>query len=89
MLGGGGVPPAITNPPGEGGAILPRGEPGRGGSILWGRVPRGGGENGRRLPLDPPACRRIGIAVQSLEEAAPAVGEFIRYSRRIVAELHQ
>ncbi|HIR19602.1 MAG TPA: LysR family transcriptional regulator, partial [Candidatus Pelethomonas intestinigallinarum] len=42
-----------------------------------------------RLPLDPPACRRIGIAVQSLEEAAPAVGEFIRYSRRIVAELHQ
>ena len=61
--------------------------PGREGApelVLQGRR-----DNVLRLPLDPPACRRIGIAVQSLEEAAPAVEEFIRYSRRIVAELHQ
>ena len=64
-------------------------EHGLGFSILSELVLQGRQDNVRSLPLDPPACRRIGIAVQSLEEAAPAVGEFIRYSRRIVAELHQ
>ena len=45
-------------------------------------------DNVRALPLDPPACRHIGIAVRSMEEALPVVREFIAYSRRIVTALH-
>ena len=86
---GRGVHPAITNTSVEDAAILSMVEHGLGVSILSELVLQGRRDNVLRLPLDPPACRRIGIAVQSLEEAAPAVGEFIRYSRRIVAELHQ
>ena len=83
------VRPDIKDTQVEDAAILSMVEHGLGFSILSELVLQGRQDNVRSLPLDPPACRRIGIAVQSLEEAAPAVGEFIRYSRRIVAELHQ
>ena len=42
----------------------------------------------RTLPLDPPASRHIGIAVPSLAEAAPMIGAFISYSKRIVGAMH-
>ena len=64
-------------------------EHGLGVSILSELVLQGRRDNVRCLPLDPPACRRIGIAAQSLEEASPIVRQFIDYSARIVAELHQ
>ena len=71
---GRGVHPAITNTSVEDAAILSMVEHGLGVSILSELVLQGRRDNVLRLPLDPPACRRIGIAVQSLEEAAPGGG---------------
>ncbi len=84
-----GVQPDIKNTSVEDAAILSMVEHGLGVSILSELVLQGRRDNVRSLPLDPPACRRIGIAVQSLEEATPMVGKFIEYSRRIVGEMYQ
>ena len=83
------VHPDITNTSVEDAAILSMVEHGLGVSmlselVLWGRR-----DNVRTLPLEPAACRRIGIAVQSLEGATAMVSQFIEFSRRIVAQLHQ
>ena len=72
----------------EDAAILSMVEHGLGVSILSQLVLQGRRDNVRALPLDPPACRHIGIAVRSMEEALPVVREFIAYSRRIVTALH-
>ena len=61
-------------------------EHGLGVSILSELVLEGLRMNVRALPLDPAACRPMGIAVTSLEEAAPVVRQFIAYSQRIVGE---
>lgn len=82
------VRPDIKNTSVEDAAIISMVEHGLGVSILSELVLQGRRDNVRSLPLDPPACRRIGIAVKSLEEATPVVGRFIDYSRRIVAQLH-
>ena len=83
------VRPDIKDTQVEDAAILSMVEHGLGVSILSELVLQGRRDNVRCLPLDPPACRRIGIAAQSLEEASPIVRQFIDYSTRIVAELHQ
>lgn len=70
----------------EDAAILSMVEHGLGFSILSQLVLRGRQDNVRALPLNPPACRHMGIAVLELEEAAPTVRNFIEYARRIVAE---
>ncbi len=72
----------------EDAAIVSMVEHGLGVSILSELVLKGRRMNVHALPLDPPACRHIGIAVQSLEEATPIVRQFIAYSKRIVGELH-
>ena len=72
----------------EDAAILSMVEHGLGVSILSQLVLQGRRDNVRTLPLDPPACRHIGVAVRSMEEALPVVREFIAYSRRIVTALH-
>lgn len=72
----------------EDAAIVSMVEHGLGVSILSQLVLQGLRDNVRALPLDPPASRHIGIAVRSLAEAAPIIGEFIAYSRRIVGALH-
>lgn len=72
----------------EDAAILSMVEHGLGVSILSQLVLQGRRDNVRTLPLDPPACRHIGVAVRSMEEAIPVVREFIAYSKRIVAALH-
>ena len=72
----------------EDAAILSMVEHGLGVSILSQLVLQGRRDNVRALPLDPPACRHIGVAVRSMEEALPVVREFIAYSRRIVTALH-
>ena len=53
-------------------AILSMVEHGLGFSILSELVLQGRRDNVRSLPLDPPACRRIGIAVPSLEALVAA-----------------
>jgi len=73
----------------EGAAILSMVEHGLGVSILSELVLEGLRMNVQALPLDPAACRPIGIAVASLEDATPIVRQFIAYSKRIVGELHQ
>ena len=83
------VRPDIKDTQVEDAAILSMVEHGLGFSILSELVLQGRRDNVRSLPLDPPACRRIGIAVPSLEEATPIIRKFIDYSRRIVTELHQ
>ena len=83
------VRPDIKDTQVEDAAILSMVEHGLGVSILSELVLQGRRDNVRCLPLDPPACRRIGIAAQSLEEASPIVRQFIDYSARIVAELHR
>ena len=83
------VRPDIKDTQVEDAAILSMVEHGLGFSILSELVLQGRQDNVRSLPLDPPACRRIGIAVPSLTEASPIVRQFIDYSTRIVAELHQ
>ena len=84
-----GVHPDIrSNTAVEDAAILSMVEHGLGVSILSELVLEGRRVNVRALPLDPPACRHIGIAVPQLEEAAPIVRQFIEYSKRIVGELH-
>ena len=65
----------------EDAAILSMVEHGLGVSILSQLVLQGRRDNVRALPLDPPACRHIGVAVRSMEEALPVVREFIAYSR--------
>lgn len=70
-------------------AIVSMVEHGLGVSILSELVLKGLQTSVCALPLDPPACRHIGIAVHSLEEATPIVRQFIAYSKRIVGELHQ
>ena len=67
----------------EDAAILSMVEHGLGVSILSQLVLQGRRDNVRTLPLDPPACRHIGVAVRSMEEAIPVVREFIAYSKRI------
>lgn len=83
------IRPDIKNTSVEDAAILSMVEHGLGVSILSELVIQGRRDNVIRRPLEPPACRRIGIAVQSLEEATPMVRQFIDYSRRIVAELYR
>ncbi|MDE7245743.1 MAG: LysR family transcriptional regulator [Oscillospiraceae bacterium] len=68
----------------EDAAILSMVEHGLGVSILSELVLEGRRVNVRALPLDPPACRHMGIAVQSLEEATPGVQQFIAYYQKIV-----
>lgn len=72
----------------EDAAILSMVEHGLGVSVLSQLVLQGRRDNVLALPLDPPACRRIGIAVPSLEEAPGHVRRFIEYSQRIVGALH-
>ena len=72
----------------EDAAILSMVEHGLGVSILSQLVLQGRRDNVRALPLDPPASRHIGIAVPSLAEATPVVGQFIEYSKRIVDGMH-
>lgn len=72
----------------EDAAILSMVEHGLGVSILSQLVLQGRRDNVLALPLEPAACRHMGAAVCSLEEAPPAVGEFIAYSKRIVGALH-
>ena len=73
----------------EDAAIVSMVEHGLGVSILSELVLEGLRMNVQALPLDPAACRPIGIAVASLEDATPIVRQFIAYSKRIVGELHQ
>ena len=85
-----GVRPDIRNNTSvEDAAIVSMVEHGLGVSILSELVLKGLRRNVRTLPLDPPACRHIGIAVASREETASVVQQFIAYSRRIVDGLHQ
>ena len=81
-------PDIRTNTTVEDAAILSMVEHGLGVSILSQLVLQGRSDNVQALPLDPPASRRMGIAVRSLREASPAIQEFIAYSRRIVGALH-
>lgn len=85
-----GVHPDIRNNTSvEDAAIVSMVEHGLGVSILSELVLEGLRMNVRTLPLDPPACRPIGIAVASREDATAVVQQFIAYSRRIVGQLHQ
>lgn len=72
----------------EDAAILSMVEHGLGVSILSQLVLQGRRDNVQTLPLDPPACRHIGIAVRSQAEAPPVVEAFIQHSKRIVGALH-
>lgn len=84
-----GVRPDIrSNTAVEDAAILSMVEHGLGVSILSQLVLQGRQDNVLALPLDPPACRRIGIAVPSLETAPDHVRRFIEYSQRIVGAMH-
>ena len=84
-----GVRPDIrSNTAVEDAAILSMVEHGLGVSILSQLVLQGRQDNVQALPLDPPACRHMGIAIRSLREAPPVIREFIEYSRRIVGALH-
>jgi len=83
-----GVQPDIKNTSVEDAAIISMVEHGLGVSILAELVMENRRDNVRILPLDPPACRHIGIAVQSLSETAPMIRRFIEFSRRIVSEMH-
>ena len=73
----------------EDAAVVSMVEHGLGVSVLSQLVLQGRQDNVRTLPLDPPAWRHMGIAVLDLEEASPAVRNFIEYSRRIVGELNR
>ena len=73
----------------EDAAILSMVEHGLGVSVLSQLVLQGRRDNVLALPLDPPASRHIGIAVPSLAEATPVVGQFIEYSKRIVDGMHR
>lgn len=84
-----GVRPDITNTSVEDAAILSMVEHGLGVSILSELVLKGRRNNIRALPLEPAACRSIGIAVQSLEGASPMVRQFIEYARRLVPQLQE
>ena len=84
-----GVKPDIRSTSVEDAAILSMVEHGLGVSVLSELVLQGRRDNVRALPLEPMACRRIGIAVQSLEAATPVVGEFIACSRRLVGEMYR
>ena len=85
-----GVHPDIRNNTSvEDAAIVSMVEHGLGVSILSELVLQGLRMNVRTLPLDPPACRHIGIAVAAREETTAVVGQFIAYSKRIVGQLHQ
>ena len=81
-------PDILSNTAVEDAAILSMVEHGLGVSILSQLVLQGRRDNVRALPLDPPACRHMGVAIRSLEEAPPVIREFIAYSRRIVGALH-
>lgn len=85
----GAIRPDIKSSSVEDAAILSMVEHGLGVSILSELVLQGRRDNVIALPLDPPACRRIGIAVPSLEEATPIIRSFLQYSQRIVEGLHQ
>ncbi len=83
------VRPDIRNTAVEDAAILSMVEHGLGVSILSELVLQGRRDNVRCLPLDPPACRRIGIAVRSQRETTETVRQFISASQEIVARMHQ
>lgn len=83
------VRPDIRNTSVEDAAIISMVEHGLGVSILSELVLQGRRDNVRSLPLDPPACRRIGIAVRSQKEATEMVRRFIDASRQIVAQMHR
>lgn len=82
-----GIRPDITNTSVEDTAILSMVEHGLGISILSELVLRGRRDNVKALPLEPPACRSMGIAVKSMEESSGMVREFIEFSRRLVAQM--
>ena len=73
----------------EDAAILSMVEHGLGVSILSQLVLQGRRDNVLALPLEPAACRRIGAAVRSLEDAPPMARELIEYAQRIVSALHK
>lgn len=81
-------PDIRTNTAVEDAAILSMVEHGLGVSILSQLVLQGRRDNIRALPLDPPACRSIGIAARATEETPSMIREFIAYSVRIVGALH-
>ena len=81
-------PDIRTNTAVEDAAILSMVEHGLGVSILSQLVLQGRADNVQTLPLDPPACRHMGIASRPAAELPPAVREFIAYSERIVGALH-
>lgn len=83
-----GVRPDIRSTSVEDAAILSMVEHGLGVSILSQLVLQGRRDNVQALPLEPSACRHIGIAIRSLEDAPAVIGEFIAYSKRIVGALH-
>lgn len=85
----GGVRPDIRNTSVEDAAILSMVEHGLGVSILSELILRGCRSNVRSVPLDPPACRRVGIAIRSLEKANPVIRRFVEYSQRIVGEMYR
>ena len=75
-----GVHPDIRNNTSvEDAAIVSMVEHGLGVSILSQLVLQGRRDNVRALPLDPPACRHIGVAVRSMEEALPVVPPACRH----------
>ena len=83
-----GVHPDIrSNTAVEDAAILSMVEHGLGVSILSQLVLQGRQDNVLALPLEPAACRRMGAAVRSLEEAPPPVRELLAYAQRIVTAL--
>jgi DNA-binding transcriptional LysR family regulator len=83
------IHPDIKNTSVEDAAILSMVEHGLGVSILSELVLQGRRDNVASLPLDPPACRHMGVAAMSLAEAPALLREFIDYSKRIVADLHK
>ena len=85
-----GVQPDIrSNTAVEDAAILSMVEHGLGVSILSQLVLQGRKDNVQALPLDPPACRHMGIAIPSMPEAPPVIREFIDHAKRIVGALHK
>jgi len=62
-------------------------ELGLGYSILSDLILQGRRDNIVALPLDPPASRSLGIAVQNTEHSSPLLTQFIEYSRTVVDSL--
>ena len=84
-----GVRPDIKKTAVEDAAILSMVEHGLGVSVLSELILEGRSDNVQVVPLEPPACRHIGIAIRSLREANPVIRQFVDYSRRIVSEMYK